>query len=151
MVGRTLAVVLLELGPIPAGNARAWIGYATETLGMGFESFRARGFRGDALAPWLALIERWAEAAEGLADNDVFRWSAELPDDQAEFLTWAFHQFLHRSFGDHAPDDAGHELRAPFNRMLSLALLDGLTEAGGACGELAEQLRQTWPRWALPT
>ena len=142
--------MLLELGPIPAANAAAWIGYASETLSMGFDEFRARGFRGDALAPWIALVETWAEAAQGLDPDDQFRWSGELPDDQAEFLTWALHQFLHRSFGDVAPDDPGLQLRAPFNRMLSLALLDGLAEAGGACRELSEQLRITWPHWALP-
>ncbi|MCP3853271.1 MAG: hypothetical protein GY745_20780 [Actinomycetia bacterium] len=142
--------MLLELGPIRAANAIAWIDYASETLGVGFEEFRARGFRGDALAPWITLVQRWAEAARDLADDDEFRWSGELPDDQGEFLTWALHQFLHRSFGGIAPDGVEQELRAPFNRMLSLALLDGLTEAGGACRELSEQLRLTWPPWALP-
>jgi hypothetical protein len=138
--------VLVDVGPVPAESARAWIAYARRVLDGGVlggapmedelgpelvDSFR------QFLAEWERIARRGGE----------FRWSIDIETDVAEYLVHAFHRIVTRL--DDAASARGSALMPPeaqpFYAALVSGLLDGFTTEGETAAEFAEHLREFWP------
>lgn len=130
----------VDLGPIEASSARAWLGYAQEVLAR---------LRAEAVVPedvavrFEEFLDAWTEAAA----DDPFRWSAAIDADLVEYLLNAFHRVAVR-LEDEARARGSRlmpEAAAPFYRMLVTQLLDELEKDDPTRSEFVEHLRNFWP------
>ena len=79
----------VQIGPVSATSVTAWVGYARKALD---ETVDAPGGDGvwlpdDTVATFVHYLDEWEKAAAGV---DEVRWTAEIPADEAEYLSHAF-------------------------------------------------------------
>lgn len=137
------ATMLVEIGPVPADSARAYVALCRERLpALGADRRLDATLTPDVRARFDELLDAW----ESAATDDVFLWSADVDPDVVEHVFFAFFQVVRRVpalFSE--PDEAGAQIRAPFRVALTNAVLDALEAEGKGHAELAETLRETWP------
>jgi hypothetical protein len=134
--------VKVELGPVSAASARAWIDFAraviatrrphdNETLP---EDLR-RGFA--------AYLDDWEAAAQG----EEMRWEADVDPELVEYLVHGFYRVASRLAEER--ERRGGRVSPPegdeFYRALVAALLDAMASGGPAARGFAEHLRDFWP------
>ena len=89
-------------------------------------------------------LDEWEKAAAGV---DEVRWTAEIPADEAEYLSHAF--FRIASNLANRADERGYTLAPPeseeFYRALVTSFLTALKEEGHGSDEFSEHLRSFWP------
>jgi hypothetical protein len=136
----------VEVGPVGAASADAWIAYARTLIAGG----RIQGRRVDAGIPndigqsFAVYLDRWQTIADKGGD---FKWVDEVDPEEAEYLVHAFYRAAQR-VTDVAqargkatmPEDA-----APFYACLVAGLLDALAAEGKSTTSFAEELRGFWP------
>jgi hypothetical protein len=125
------AVMLLELGPVPAEDLRRWSGFARRVLielrtnpevleGVASDDF---------LTQWSRLIDAWSNCAADCGCGQV-RWSCPLDDEMAEFLLHG----LERCFHSEGVTALMSPEEVPGHRQFTLhviqAFIDGLTAQG---------------------
>jgi hypothetical protein len=149
MQGVTLTRVQVDIGPVEAASAAAFIDYARAVLeGYGLEEEPiddqigvevAKRFRG--------YLDEWARVA---SRGGEFKWTAEIDLEQVEYLVHAFYRVARRATD--AAHVRGHRLMPieadAFYESLVQGLLHALEAAGTPAAEFAEELRQFWPRFS---
>jgi hypothetical protein len=134
--------VRVELGPVPADSARAWIGYAREVLATR-RAHDAETLPDDVRAGFEAYLAEWETAIRG----QELRWEADVDSELVEYLVHGFYRVATRLAEE--SERRGGRLSPPegdlFYRALVNALLDAMAAEGAAAAEFAEQLREFWP------
>lgn len=139
LVGRSLALVRVEVGPVPASSVQAFIDHASVLLA------HEEKLPDDLAQTFAGYVQEWrALAAEG---GDVV-WTAEAPADVAEYLVHAFYRMAQRvdearSSGSQVPE-LPPEAEAFYHELVR-ALLATMDAEGGGAAEFAEHLRSFWP------
>jgi hypothetical protein len=134
--------VRVELGPIPADSARAWIAYAREILAQR-RAHDAETLPDDVRAGFEAYLSEWEAAISG----PELRWEAEVDPELVEYLVHGFYRVATR-LAEESERRGGRVSPAEgdlFYRGLVHALLDAMAAEGSAAAEFAEQLREFWP------
>lgn len=136
----------VQIGPVSATSVTAWVGYARKALD---ETVDAPGGDGvwlpdDTVATFVHYLDEWEKAAAGV---DEVRWTAEIPADEAEYLSHAF--FRIASNLANRAEERGYTLAPPvseeFYRALVTSFLTALKEEGHGSDEFSEHLRSFWP------
>jgi CheY-like chemotaxis protein len=140
----------LEVGPIDAGSARAWIANARAVLA----GVRRAGDRlpldlppevGEAFDRYL---DQWEEAAR---DRDVFLWADDIDTEQVRHLVVYWFSLLTLD------DDTWRELGLPFapaeSEPFYLALSEAVTDTlAEADAEVGTTIKASWPEeTSIPT
>jgi len=125
----------LDVGPIAASSASAWIEFAHRVFG------EAREVQVETACPCPQMcddvagyLRRWQPGI----DAEVFVWHAEVDPEEIEYVTTALFHLDGRLSGVPAEGRA-------FHLMLVLALLRSLDQDSPARAAFADQLRSRWP------
>jgi hypothetical protein len=136
----------VEVGPVPAASAIAWIGYARTVIAGGRVKGRRvdAGVSGEIAESFGRYLDKWQAIADKGGD---FKWVDEVNPEEAEYLVLAFFRAAqHLSELAEArgrtsmPDEA-----APFYASLVIGVLDALEAEGASTAGFAEELRGFWP------
>ena len=132
----------IELGPVSAASARAWLDYATEMLAMLRAQPRPQ-IPGTALDGFAALLDEWRPIAEG---GDKFRWSSDERPERAQYLVNALY-VAGTIIEDEA--SAGRAALRPreadeFHLLLVHAVLDALERESAADAHFVQEMRNVW-------
>jgi hypothetical protein len=132
----------IELGPVSAASARAWLNYATEMLAVLRSHPRSEIPKG-ALDGFVALLDEWRPIAER---DDKFRWSSEERPERAQYLVNALYVA-----GTIIEDEAaaGRASLRPreadeFHLVLVHAVLDALERESAADAHFVQEIRNVW-------
>jgi hypothetical protein len=141
--------VQVDIGPVAAASATAWIDYARAVLeGYGFDDERpVDGHLGsEVVTSFRNYLDQWAHVAKR---GGEFKWTAEVDLEEVEYLVHAFYRVA--SLATEAAEARGKRLMPPeaepFYASLVHGLLDALESSGAPAAEFAEELRQFWPRF----
>lgn len=137
----------VEIGPVSATSATAWIGYARAVLtGYGFPTPTTvdQQVGSDVAESFRHYLDEWDAIA---AHGGEFKWVADVDLEVVEYLVHAFYRVA-AQLADAAerrgsrlmPDEAG-----PFYASLVTGLLAGLRTAGEPAADFAEELESFWP------
>jgi hypothetical protein len=138
--------VQVDIGPVAASSAMAWIDYARAVLeGYGFDDEPVENQVGaEVVKSFRYYLDDWNRVAKR---GGEFKWSAEVDMEEVEYLVHAFYRVAGRATA--AAEARGTRLMPPegepFYNCLVLGLLDALEGAGTPAAEFAEELRQFWP------
>jgi hypothetical protein len=138
--------VRVEIGPVAAGSATAWVSYARKALDdvVGEPGSDGVWIPDDTVATFTAYLDQWEAAAQGV---DEFQWASDIPADEAEYLSHAF--FRIASNLANRADERGYTMAPPeseaFYRTLVSAFLAALDAEGQSSQEFSEHLRSFWP------
>jgi hypothetical protein len=139
----------VEVGPVTAASAGAWIGYARAVLAGG----RVQGRRMDAGVPGdvAESFGRYLDTWQAIADKGGdFKWADDVDPEEAEYLVLAFFRAAQR-LAD-AAAVRGRTTMPPegalFYSCLVNGLLDALASEGKSTAGFAEELRGFWPGFA---
>src|SRR3954452_13886032 len=140
----TLLGVQVDIGPVAAESAQAWIDYARAVLeGYGFDDERPvdNQIGSEVVDSFRRYLDQWARIAKRGGD---FKWSAEIDFEQVVYLVHAFHRVAGSATA--AATARGSRLMPAageaFYASLVHGLLDALEAAGTPAAEFAEELRQ---------
>jgi hypothetical protein len=140
--------VQVDIGPVPASSAAAWIEYARAVLeGYGLDDDEPvdKHVGAEVVATFRSYLDEWARISKRGGD---FKWSTEIELEQVEYLVHAFYRLAMRA--NAAAEARGRFYMPPegeaFYMSLVHGLLDGLESTGTPAAEFAEELRQFWPR-----
>ena len=143
----TLTAVQVDIGPVAASSATAWIDYARAVLGgYGLDDDEPVDTHvgSEVVASFRHYLDEWARIAERGGD---FKWSTEIDLEEAEYLVHAFYRVATRA--NAAAEARGRFYMPPaaeaFYMSLVYGVLDALESAGTPAAEFAEELRQFWP------
>src|SRR3954447_15025628 len=121
----------VEVGPVGAPSAAAWIGYARTVIAGGRIQGRRvdAGVSDDIATSFGAYLDKWAAIADRGGD---FKWVDEVDPEEAEYLVLAFYRAAQRLTEAAVergratmPDEA-----APFYACLVAGVLDALEAEG---------------------
>jgi hypothetical protein len=134
------AAVHVEVGPVSSASVRAWVAFAREVL-----AGDARGeIADDVRTTFDELLREWDRLAR---KGPTFRWDADVPGEQVEYLVHGFFRIASR-LADEA--EARGRRIAPeegdsFYAALVTGLLAALDSESAATAEFAAYLRSFWP------
>jgi hypothetical protein len=134
--------VLVEIGPVSAVSARAWIAYAEETLPV-LRGLTDRAIGPQALEGFTSLLDEWRPIADR---DEPFRWSSQENPERAKFLLNALYWagiIVEREA------EAGRAQLRPkaadeFHILLIHEVLDALEHESEADAHFVEELRNVW-------
>lgn len=136
----------VSIGPVASNSVTAWVGYARKALAEVLDEPGGEGvwLPEDTVTTFERYLDEWEAAA---AADDPVRWSAEVPSEEAEYLSHAFFRIVTNLAAQ--ADERGYAL-APdagdeFYRALVGGFLDALEAEGHGSEEFAEHLRSFWP------
>jgi len=137
---RTVADVLVDLGPVPSASASAWADYARGVLASPVAADLPDAVR-EGFELFLREVEQQARATA------EFRWSTQTTHEQVAFVVHAFHRLVVRLNADEDLRRSHElpELARPFYRLLVSSLLGALAGECAASAAFAEQLASFWP------
>jgi hypothetical protein len=136
----------VQIGPVSSRSVSAWVGYARTALD---EVVTEPGGEGvwlpdDTVETFRKYLGSWEDEAD---IGDEFCWTADIPADEAEYLSHAF--FRVASHLATKAGERGFALAPPeseaFYRALVDSFLDALDAEGDSSQEFAEHLRSFWP------
>jgi hypothetical protein len=132
----------VEIGPVEASSARAWIAFARDVIGQR-RAHDAQTLPGDVRAGFEAYLSEWEDAIEG----DEVRWESEVDVELLEYLVHAFYRVATRLAEE--AERRGSRISPPegeaFYRCVVTGLLDALSRSGNGRAAFAEELRSFWP------
>jgi hypothetical protein len=139
--GSTTKVVRVDVGPVSSASARAWIAYATDTLGV------LRGLPDQlpqrALDGFASLLEEWRPIA---ASNAPFRWSSDEDPARVQYLVRALY-VAGTVIEQEAASGRAH-IRPPeadeFHVVLVREVLDALERESDADAHFVQEMRNIW-------
>lgn len=137
-----MSVVRIELGPVSAVSAQAWVDYATEMLAL-LRTLPPEQLPRSALDRFSSLLDEWRPIA---ARDDPFRWSSEEPPERVRYLLNALYiagTLIEREAG------AGRAPLRPaaadeFHVVVVREVLAALDHESKADAQFAEQMRNVW-------
>jgi hypothetical protein len=138
--------VRVQIGPVAATSVTAWVGYARKALDEVVSEPGGDGvwLPDDTVATFQHYVDEWERAATGV---DEFRWEAEIPADEAEYLSHAFFRVASNLAA--RAEERGYTMAPPeseeFYRSLVRSFLEALDAEGHGSQEFAEHLRSFWP------
>jgi hypothetical protein len=138
--------VRVQIGPVASTSVTSWVGYARKTLDTVVSDPGGDGvwLPDDTIATFTAYLDRWDEEAR---TTDPFRWTADVPPDEAEFLSHAFFRIVTHLAAE--AEERGYTMAPPesdeFYRALVESFLAALDAEGPASQEFSEHLRAFWP------
>jgi hypothetical protein len=139
--------VQVDIGPVAASSATAWVGYARAVLeGYGLDDDEPvdKHIGSEVVVSFRRLLDEWARVADR---GGEFKWSTELDLEEVEYLVHAFYRIATRA--NAAAAARGRFYMPPegeaFYMSLVHGVLDALESAGTPAAEFAEELRQFWP------
>jgi len=141
-----LGSVQVEIGPVASASVTAWVTYARKALDDVLTEPGGDGIwlPDDTVATFRRYLDSWEEAA---TREDPLRWRAEVPADEAEYLSHAF--FRIASHLAALAEARGYTMAPPegdaFYRALVRSFLDALDDEGQSSQEFSEHLRSFWP------
>jgi hypothetical protein len=132
----------VEIGPVSAASAKAWIAYATEMLAM-LRALPEPKLPASALEGFVELLDEWRPLAEG---DEPFRWSNDEDPERAKYLLNALYR---AGLIVEAEAEAGHAQLRPaaadeFHLLLVHEVLDALEKESEADAQFVEGLRSVW-------
>jgi hypothetical protein len=136
----------VEVGPVSAASALAWLDYARTLVDGG----RIKGRRVDAGIPGEVAesFGRYLDSWQLIADKGGdFKWVDEVDPEEAEYLVLAFYRAAQRM--NELAVARGRTIMPPeaalFYACLVNGLLDALASEGKSTAGFAEELRGFWP------
>jgi hypothetical protein len=132
----------VEIGPVSAASAKAWIAYASAMVEV-LRGAREPGIPPQALDGFVELLDEWRPLAEG---DEPFRWSADEDPERAKFLLNALYR---AGLVIEAEAEAGHAQLRPaaadeFHFQLVHEVLEALEKESEADAQFVEGLRGVW-------
>jgi hypothetical protein len=124
-----IASVQVQIGPLPADSARAWLAYANDVVAANMKQLPIQ-----VAAHFSAYLAEWWEAAQG----GDFLWEGKAEPEEVEYL-------LHAWFNLAQSVEPGPEEGRVFYNGLVHALLNALRNENRSTAELAEHLAPFWP------
>jgi len=124
-----IANVHVQIGPLPADSARAWLDYAGAVVADNMRQLPIQ-----VAAHFSAYLSEWTEAAQG----DVFVWEGKAEPEEVEYL-------LHAWFNLAQSVEPGPEAGQVFYNGLVQTLLNALRKENPSTAELADHLAPFWP------
>lgn len=141
-----LAVVVVDLGPLPSRHVTAWVGYAQEVVDSlaGGADLDGLVVSDDVLEAFEGYLAQWERKAKR---SKTFRWTGEADPEFVQYLLNAFHHIAVRLYdeAESTGTTLGPEEGEPFYSMLVRSLLDGLAHESVSCAEFVAHLREFWP------
>jgi len=142
-------VVQVDIGPVAAASATAWIDYARAVLeGYGFDGDQPVDDQlgGEIVTSFRKYLDEWARIAER---GGEFKWTAEIDLEEVEYMVHAFYRVASLAT---AAAEARRKRLMPaeaeaFYASLVHGLLAALEAAGAPAADFAAELRQFWPRF----
>jgi len=133
--------MLLELGPVPAGDVQQWSRFVRRMIcELRVDPADLDGVAtSDFLDACTQMIDVWARDA-ALGDAE-FRWSQDIESEAAEYLLHGLDRCLHST---RLAERATHEeltAHHPFMMHVVQSLVDGLTAEGSCHEQLCDQVR----------
>ncbi len=135
----------VEVGPVPSASVLAWLDYAEAVISSD-EAAPTAGddIPADVTESFARYIAEWHRQA---SRDPEFLWTADIPDEVAEYLILAFYRVVQRLAK--AAEARGTALSPPegeaFYVMLVHGLLDGLAAEGPGAAEFSDHLKSFWP------
>jgi hypothetical protein len=133
-----IAVVQVQIGPLPADAARVWLAYATDVVGAALKQLPIQ-----VAAQFSAYLQDWSEAATG----DIFVWEGKAEPEEVEYLLHAWFNLAQSVVAQR--EAAGEPLGPPDGQVfyvgLVTSLLDALRKESRTTAEFAEHLAPFWP------
>lgn len=128
----------VQVGPLPAASARAWIAYATDVVAANMRSLPIQ-----VAAQFSAYLQEWSDAAKG----DVFVWEGKAEPEEVEYLLHAWFKLAHavRSERQAAGEELGPPEGREFYRGLVNTLLNALRTENRSTAAFADELGPFWP------
>jgi hypothetical protein len=136
----------VEIGPVTASSVTAWVGYARKALDevVGEPGSDGVWIPDDTVATFTSYLDKWERAAAGV---DEVHWAAEIPADEAEYLSHAFFRIASNLAA--RAEERGYTMAPPesdeFYKALVTAFLSALDAEGQSSQEFSEHLRSFWP------
>jgi hypothetical protein len=134
--------VLIEIGPVSAESARAWIAYATETLEV-LRQLESKELERQALDGFASLLGAWRPIAYR---DEPFRWSSQEDPDRAKFLLNAL--YWAGTIVEREAEVGRARLRPAvadeFHLVLIHEVLDALEHESEADAHFVKELRNVW-------
>lgn len=135
----------MVIGPVDAGSARAWLGYAEQVLDEVGSLAPGECFTSpDTLDFLRAFVRSWQLSAVG----DVFCWEEDIPAERVEYSMHAFQRVvdvLARRAEVHG------RMAPPEGDAFYLAVLQGVLRAleteSASSAAFARELAEFWPGW----
>jgi hypothetical protein len=137
-----MSVLRIELGPVSAVSAQAWVNYATDMLAL-LRSLPEEQIPAHALDGFASLLEEWRPIA---AHDDPFRWSGEVPPERVRYLLNALYvagTLIEREAGTgRAP--LRPALADEFHVVVVREVLAALEAESRSDAQFVEQMRNVW-------
>jgi hypothetical protein len=132
----------VEIGPVEASSARAWIAFAREVLAQR-RAHDAETLPDDVRDGFEGYLAEWEAAARG----EQLRWESEVDVELLEYLVHAFYRVATRlaEEAERRCSRASPPEGEAFYRCLVSGLLDALSSAGNGHASFADELRPFWP------
>jgi hypothetical protein len=132
----------VEIGPVSATSAKAWIAYATEMVDV-LRGLPEAQLPAQAIDGFVELLEEWRPLVE---DDKPFRWSSDEDPERAKYLLNALYR-AGRIIEEEA--EAGHATLRPaatdeFHLQLVHEVLEALEKESEADAQFVEGLRGVW-------
>lgn len=133
----------LELGPLPIEDVRDWTRFARRLIcEIRVDPADLAGLASpDFLMAWSTMVDALERhAAEPM---DMFRWSATIDVELAEYLLHGLHRCVHSESLRTLITPAEQTRHAPFTLHLIQSFIDGLTAEGMCHLQMVDQVRTT--------
>jgi hypothetical protein len=132
----------IEIGPVSAASARAWIAYATEMVAL-LRALPEPHLPAPALEGFVELLDEWRPLAD---HEEAFRWSGDTDPARAKFL---LNSLYRAGLIIEAEAEAGHATLRPaaadeFHFLLVHEVLEALEKESEADAQFVEGLRSVW-------
>ena len=132
----------VELGPVSASSAQAWITYATDVLAL-LRTLPEQPLAPRVLDAFASLIDEWRPIAQGAAP---FRWSSEEKPERAQYLLNAL--YVAGTIVEHEAASGRAQLRPAtadeFHIVLVREVLDALAHESEADAHFVQEMRNVW-------
>lgn len=135
----------MEVGPLPSASALAWLDFAASVLSSDQGTLTpGDDIPGDVVESFVSYIGEWHEEA---TRSPEFLWTADVPEEVAEYLVLAFYRIAQRLAK--GAEGRAEPLSPPagqtFYVMLVQGLLDALAAEGPGPAEFSDHLKSFWP------
>lgn len=135
----------VQIGPLPASSARAWLGSAVETIGL-LSSTPELGVPPEIVAAFNGYLEQWRAAAE----QDPFVWTGDVDPAQARELgAYWFHV---AALAREASAASGIKLPPPEAEPFFHALVEAIAHASSVADvdHFTEKFEEVVPPFSPP-
>jgi hypothetical protein len=133
--------MLLELGPVPAGDVQQWARFARRMVcELRVDPADLAGVATpDFLDRWDVLIDRWE--SDAAVSNHEFRWSESFDPELAEYLLHGIERCLRSPILTERATAIERVANGPFMMHVVQSFVDGLSAEGCCSEQLCDHVR----------